>query len=238
MAWASVGRAGSTGNATANASTMGITLNGQVGSGADANDLLVLVFAMGSSTTTAAVTTRVTAVTDTSSNHWFKAQEFLGPSASSLNMVCSIWYTNVDTPLTTASVVTVVHSTRAGQAAIVWRFTHGQGSVLCGPSTYTATNGSSSPGSLDQAGPATDLLRVRGAASRTTLTAMSTTAGWTTMGTTRASATVLTSVFGEFRITSASTAASSPILTGHSTQSVASVYTIFEDCQLMGGGEL
>jgi hypothetical protein len=217
---------------------MGITLNGQVGSGAAVNDLLVLVYAMGSSTTTAEVTTRVTAVTDTAANPWLKAQEFLGPSASSLNMVCSIWYTNVKNALSTTDVVTVVHSTRAGQAAIVWRFTHGQGSVRCLESTYTATNGSSNPGTLDISGPATDLLRVRGVASRTTLTALTTTAGWTTIGTTRASATVLTSVFGEYRITSASTAASAPLLTGHTTQSAASVYTVFEDCALMGGGVL
>jgi hypothetical protein len=236
MAWASVGRAGSTGNATANATTMGITLNGQVGSGADVNDLLVCVFAMGSSTTTASVTTRVTAITDTASNPWLKAQEYLGPSASSLNMVCSIWYTNVERPLTTTDTVTIVHSTRAGQAGIVWRFTHGQGSVRCRESTYTATNGSSNPGSLDISGPASDLLRVRGVGARTTLAAMTTTAGWTAIGTTRASATVTGAVFGEFRITSATTAASNPVLPGHSTQSAASVYTVFEDCQLMGDG--
>jgi hypothetical protein len=236
MAWASVGRAGSTGNATANASTMDITLNGQVGSGAARNDLLVCVYAMGSSTTVAAVTTRVTAITDTASNTWLKAQEFLGPSASSLNMVCSIWYTNVQNALTTTDVVTITHSTRAGQAAIVWRFTHGSGVVRNVASTYGATNGTSSPGTLDIADTATELLRFRGVASRTTLAAMTTTAGWTTIGTTRASATVLTSVYGEFQITSASTAASNPVLPGHSTQCTASVYTVFEDCALMGDG--
>jgi hypothetical protein len=238
MAWASVGRAGSTGNATANASTMGITLNGQAGSGAAVNDLLVCVYAMGSSTTTASVTTRVTAVTDTASNTWSKAQEFLGPSASSLNMVCSIWYTNVENALTTTDVVTITHTTRAGQAAIVWRFSHGQGSLLNRGATYSATNGTSVPGALDLAEPATELLRFRGVASRTTLAAMTTTAGWTTIGTTRASATVLTSVYGEFLITSASTAVSNPVLPGHTTQCTASVYTVFEDCQLMGDGVL
>jgi hypothetical protein len=117
----------------------------------------------------------------------------------------------------------------------VWRFTASPtASIRAVDSTYVVI-ATSSNGVLDLAAPTpTGHLRVRAVAAETTVTAFTTTAGWTTIGTTRASATAAMAVFGEFLITSNSTAASNCSISAAADN--ASVYALFEENELTGDG--
>lgn len=237
MAWASVGLAGSTGNASNNQSTIAITLTGQAGSGANANDLLILCVGVNNfSSVSNADEGAVTSVTDNGTNTrnvWTKAREITnGNAASSVGTVCSMWYTRVDTALTTANVVTANLSNNAvrdGVTGLISRFTV-QGGVSVRDSTYL-TASTSGFGTIDQTESATEFLRFRATAARSTITSLTTTAGWTTMGTTRSSATANQAIYGEWIISSASTKNSSPSISAAAVS--ASVYVVFEEHNLM-----
>lgn len=215
MAWASIGRAGSTGNASNNTSSVGITLNGQAGSGGDVGDVLVLAFAVdNASSVNNADETAVTSVVDSASNNWIKIREITaGGGASQAGAVCSLWYTQVSAALSTANSVTINMSNntaRDAKAGIVWRFSNTTNAKI---EAYDSTHiviATSSNGNLDLATPRGEFLRFRAVAAETTVTSFTTTAGWTTIGTTRASATGAMAIFGEFRIITGTTAASNP----------------------------
>lgn len=234
MAWASVGRAGSTGNATNNNSSVVVTLNGQAGTGSSVGDILILCVGVNNfSSVSNADEGAVTSVTDSGSNVWVKAREITnGNAASTVGTVCSMWYSRTHTALTTSNTVTANFSNSAardGCTAFVSRFT-APGAVTVADSTYL-TNATSLLGTIDQTETATEFLRFRAVAARTTLTAMTTTSGWTTMGTTRSSATVNQAIFGEWIISSASTKSSAPSLAAAVAN--ASVYAVFEETPIM-----
>lgn len=235
MAWSSIGLAGSTGNASNNQSSIVITLNGQAGSGSNVGDILILSIGVNNfSSVSNADEGAVTSVTDSGSNLWVKAREITnGNAASTVGTVCSVWYSRTHTALTTSNTVTANFSNnlaRDGCTGIVRRFT-APGAVSVRDSTYL-TNATSLLGTIDQTETATEFLRFRAVAARTTLTAMTTTSGWTTIGSTRSSATANQAIFGEFRITSASTASSAPSLTAAVAN--ASIYAVFEEAPLLG----
>lgn len=238
MAWASVGLAGSTGNASNNQSSVAVTLTGQVGSGANVNDVLVLCVGVNNfSSVSNADEGAVTSVTDNGTNTrnvWVKAREITnGNSATTVGTVCSMWYTRVDTALTTANVVTANlsnNTARDGVTALISRFTV-SGAVAVKDSTYLIAT-TSGFGTIDQTETATEFLRFRAVAARSTVTSMTTTAGWTSMGSTRASATVNQAIYGEWKISSASTDNSTPKISA-AVQS-ASVYVVFEEQTPMG----
>lgn len=234
MAWADTGLAGSTGNASNNNSNVVVTLNAQVGVGSNANDLLVLAVGVNNfSSVSNADEGAVTSVTDTNSNTWTKFREITqGNAATTVGTVCSVWYSRTNTALTTANTVTANFSNntaRDGATALVRRFTV-QGGVFPLDSTYVISATSSFP-SVDLAANADSVLRMRAVAARTTLTSMTTTAGWTSLGTTRASATVNQAIFGEFIISAATTAASAPKVSAAAQN--ASVYVVFREDQLV-----
>lgn len=233
MAWASVGLAGSTGNATNNNSSVTVTLTGQAGSGANQDDILILCVGVNNfSSVSNADEGAVTSVTDNGTNTrnvWVKAREITnGNAATTVGTVCSMWYTRVDTPLTTSNTVTANlsnNTARDGVTALISRFTV-QGGVSLKDSTYV-TQTSSSFASIDQTETATQFLRFRAVAARTTITSLTTTAGWTTMGTTRSSATVNQAIFGEWIISSSANEASAPKVSASVVN--ASVYAVFEE---------
>jgi hypothetical protein len=240
MTWASVGRAGSTGNATANTTGMAITINGVVGSGAAIGDVLICAIAVdNASSVNNADNVDVTAVTDTGSNQWTKVRErTVGGAAAQAGATCSLWYSRITSALSSAAVVSASFANGAtsdAKAGIVWRFTASPtASIRAVDSTYVVI-ATSSNGVLDLAAPTpTGHLRVRAVAAETTVTAFTTTAGWTTIGTTRASATAAMAVFGEFLITSNSTAASNCSISAAADN--ASVYALFEENELTGDG--
>lgn len=235
MAWANVGLTGSTGNASNNQSTIVITLNKLAGAGANEDDILIAAFGMDNfSSVSNADEGAVTSVTDSSSNTWVKAREITnGNATSTLGTVCSVWWSRIDTAISTAGTVTANlsnNTARDGVVGLIQRFT-ASGGVDVAASTYL-TAISSAQGSIDQTMPtATEYLRFRAFSARTTVTAMSTTAGWTSIGTTRGSATKTLAIFGEYRIISATTAASAPSITANVTN--ANIYVVFEENNLL-----
>lgn len=240
MTWASVGRAGSTGSAGNNQANITVTLNGQAGAGAAVSDLLVMTVSVdNASSVNNADNGDVTGVTDSSSNLWIKVRErTAGGAAAQAGATCSMWYTHVTQALSTANTVVATFNNAAtsdATAAIVWRFTHSAtASVRLVDSTHVVI-ATSSNGALDLTAPsATGHLRIRTVAAESTVTAFTTTAGWTTIGTTRASATGAMSAFGEFLITSNATAASNCSISAAADN--VSVMALFEENELMGTG--
>ncbi len=241
MAWASVGQAGSTGNGGNNQASAVITLNTQAGSGAAIGDLLVLTVAVDNSSSSDGDEGAVTGVVDSGGvNVWSKAKEFCnGQAASQAGATCSIWYSPIISALATNATVTASFSNntaRDAMAANVWRFTASTGTPTVADSTTLAADGAQ-PGSIDMTAPVpgTSYLRFRGIASESTLTtALTTTSGWTTIGTTRASATAAMSYRGEFLISTATTAASDPTFGAVDTASVYVMFNEAESFYLMG----
>jgi hypothetical protein len=238
VAFVSVGRAASTGNATANSSTMTVTLNGQVGSGGDATDLLIFSIGSLNASTLAGINdeTAVLSVTDSQGNLWEKARASLSTSATvGGGVICDVWFTNVEKPLSTVDTAVVTFSSPAARdhnVGIMWRFTKSGASVRPANSTYLQS-ASSLVGSMDLTQDGTEFLRFRGISCRTTLQTFTTTAGWTTIGTTRSSATAGLVMCGEFNITTATTIASNPSKAG-TVSKTASVLVSFEETALMG----
>jgi hypothetical protein len=244
MAWASVGLAGSTGNTVNNQTAITITLNGQAGSGGDVGDVLIGTFACDNASSVSDIDAgAVSGVADDALNTWTKAIEIQnGGAAAQAGAVVSLWYTKVENALTT--VQTVVASltstaTRDATAGRIWRFTNA-GTVNVSQSTFV-TVATSLSGTLDLTEAATEFLRFRGVAAETTLTAFTTTSGWNSIGMSRSGATVGVEVaaFGEYLITSATTAASACRIAAATDQ--ASVYATFQEVVadlyiLMGDG--
>lgn len=232
MAWSSVGQAGSAVSGGNNQASIAVTLNTQAGSGAAIGDLLVLTVAVDNASSSDGDEGAVTGVVDSGGvNVWSKAAEFCnGQGASQAGATCSIWYAPITSALTTAATVTASFSNntaRDATAANVWRFTASTGTPAVAATTWLAAD-AAQPGSIDISAPVpgTSYIRFRGIASESTLTtALTTTAGWTTIGTGRASATAAMSYRGEFVISTATTQASNP--TFSATPDHASVYALF-----------
>jgi hypothetical protein len=239
MAWASVGSAGSTANATLNSSSLTVTLNDQVGSGADVSDLLVYSIGVLRATTVGNTDAgAVTAVADSKANTWVKAREIQSSGATvAAGVVCAVWYCNVQNALTTTDTATVTFSSTASrdlQSAIVWRFSK-SGATVKSNSTYRVSLVTTVLGALDLTENGTEFLRFRASCVRTTSVAhsFSTSAGWNSIGTAETASTAGVFACGEYLITSNTTAASAPIITG-AANSAASIYADFEETGLMG----
>jgi hypothetical protein len=242
MAWGASAIAGTVGSSAANSTAITVTLNTQVGVGALAGDVLVAAFGLHNfSSIGNADNGDVLSVADSGGNTWIKAREVTqggGTPATTVGTVCSVWYTRTNNALTSANTVVATlgsSASRDSNCGIVYRFTN-QGGTRVVASTHLI-NATSLLGNIDQTLPAAEHLRVRAVAARTTLTAMTTTSGWTSMGAARGSAATPTqAIFGEYRIVNAATAASAPALTA-AVQN-AQVYVVFEENLLMGDGEL
>lgn len=236
MAWTSVGVSGMLGSSVL--STLAtITLNGQAGSGASVNDVLVYTISVPNVSAGADQDEGlVTSVDDSGGNTWVKAAEWSNTQgALSAGVCCSIWYSQTRTALTTSNTVSAHLEPARSRTGIIWRFRPGAGATIRTIATTWLSVDGGQPGSIDIALPSgggQEYLRFRGIASETTLTtALTTTAGWTSIGTTREGANSGGSVRGEFIITAATTAASNPTF-GSIDQ--ASVYAVLEETGLMG----
>jgi hypothetical protein len=239
MAWASVGRGGSIGEVT-NEAALDVVLNGVVGSGASVGELLVFAVAVdNASSVNNADNGDVTGVADSGGvNIWTKIRErTVGGGAAQAGATMSLWYSDITSALTTTAVVSATFNSAAasdGTAGIVWRFSKtGNTAVIDSTHVVIAT---SSNGALDLTAPdAPEYLRFRAVAAESTVTGFTTTSGWTTIGTTRASATIPMAVFGEFRIVSAATAASNCSISAAADN--VSIYALFEEQTLVVLGD-
>jgi hypothetical protein len=240
MAWQSVGVAGSTGITTANQTTARIILNRQAGSGADFGDVLVGIFATHNGTTANNVdVSAVSGVADTRLNTWAKVREVQAGGVVQSAALCSLWYTRADVAMTTTDSVVVSFTSatqRDASAHLIWRFKT-SGAMRVSQSTFLAVVNSSVAGSLDLSENGTEFLRFRGVGSDSTVTTFTTTAGWDSAGMVRVSGTNPMAAYGEFLVSTASTAASNPSL-ATSTHNQASVYATFEEINLMGAKSL
>jgi hypothetical protein len=240
MAWASVGLAGSTANATLNSSIITVTLNGQAGSGGNISDLLVFNIGTMRATTVGNVDAgAVLGVADSKANTWVKSREIQSSGATvAAGNLCSLWYCNVEKALTTADTVSCTLSSTADRdlnAGIVWRFSK-SGAAVKSNSTYSVGLTSSALGARDLAENGSEFLRVRACQVRIRSSiahSFSTTAGWSAMGTAESPTTLAVFSCGEYLITSDTTAASNPIIVGTLTAS-ATIYADFEESTLMG----
>jgi hypothetical protein len=240
MAWASVGRGGSIGEVT-NEAALDVVLNGQVGSGAAVGELLVFAVAVdNASSIDNADNGDVTGVADDGGiNTWIKVREITrGGGAAQAGATMSLWYSDITSALSSSAVVSASFANAGasdGTAGIVWRFSKtGNAAVIASTHVVIAT---SSNGTLDLTAPtATEFLRFRAVAAESTVTGFTTTSGWTTIGTTRASATIAMSVFGEYLISSNTTAASNCSISAAADN--VSVYALFEEqiSGMMGDG--
>jgi hypothetical protein len=230
MAWGSIGLVGNLGTTAA---TTVLAIAATIAT--VANNVLVLTAAQVNSSADQE-TSEISGVVDTGNNHWVKVREWSGGTAGT-GAACAVWVSHLTNAISSgAGAITVnLSAATTRRAAGVWAFSVGPGaSVRARDSTYITATSAQSPLSIDLATPTTtELLRFRGIASESSLTtALTTSAGWTNIGTTRAGATGAMSYRGEFLITAATTAASNPTLT--STATDASVYVLFEECLLMG----
>jgi hypothetical protein len=240
MAWAAVAVAGTVGSSVANSTAITVTLNTQAGVGAAAGDFLLAGFGLHNfSSVSNADNGDVLSVADSGSNTWVKAREVThggATPATTVGTVCSVWYTRTRNALTTANTVVATlgsSASRDSQCGFVYRFTNTGGARVA--NTTHLITATSLLGSIDQTQTATEFLRVRVVAARTTITALTTTSGWTACGAARGSAATPTqAVFGEYRIITAATAASAPSLTAAVVN--ASIYVVFEEDTLMGDG--
>lgn len=178
----------------------------------------------------------ITTVNDSAGNVWRKAKEWQsGGGAVQGGAVCSVWYTNATVALAsgTGTITATLDSSFTANfdagASAGWVYSVG-GAVYVLNST-ASISATSVPGLLDlNSGATGPYLRVRGIASETTLTTdISTTSGWTALGTVRASGTKAMGVRAEWIITASSTAASNPGAVGTAAIDQASVYVIFAE---------
>jgi hypothetical protein len=242
MAWAASALAGTLGSSVANSTAIAVPLNTVVGTGAVAGDFLLAGFATHNfSSVSNADNGDILSVADSVGNTWTKAREVThggATPATTVGTVCSVWYTRTNVTLSTTATVTATLGSSASRdvrCGLVYRFTNTGGAHVAN-STHLIT-ATSLLGTIDQAQTATEFLRVRVVAARTTLTAMTTTSGWTSLGAVRGSAATPTqALFGEYRIVTASTANSAPSLTAAVVN--ASIYVVFEEDTLMGDGIL
>lgn len=241
MAWSSIGKAGGIGRAATVGDTS-IPLTGIAGSGANVGDLLVLTWSATVVSTTSGATTIVNSISDSAgtTNVWNKIGEYAsGGTGSLLPCLNSQWYCVCTSALSTANNVVVTFTSGSdGQAAEIWRFSYGAGAgIRVVDTTNAMIRASSLPTSLDLTMPTnSEYLRIRTMAANTTLlTSPTTTAGWVTIGSTRAAANnPKLATWAEALIATNTTAASNPGLTAAVNN--VSIYTVFEECTLTGDG--
>lgn len=233
MAWGAVGLLGNQGSTgTSTTATLTTTIPAAV------NNVVVLTAAIASQTTVNNTTSSaIRSVSDSANNDWVEARTFQATNGTR-GVICSVWYSRLDNALSSLGTITInINGASTHKAMGAFAYSVGPGvSVRAYDSTYISASTAQSPLSLDIAFPTqTEMLRFRGIGTETTLTtALTTSAGWTNIGTTRASALAPMSYRGEYLISSATTAASNPTLT--STSVDASVYVVFEETGLMGDG--
>lgn len=235
MSWSAIGLVGNVGS-TAATTTTAIPTAIALSSG----NVVVVTAAIVNPTSANATSSIVSTVNDSAGNTWLKAQEFQsGGGAAASGAICSIWYSQLTSALSSGGTITISHNNAAAstrRAAGAFAFSIAAGNrVSVNGTTWIAASSAQDPLSIDMGLSSAEHLRFRGIASESTLTtALSTTAGWTNIGTTRASAAAAMSYRGEYRITASTTAASNPVFT--STAADASVYVAFFENPPPGAG--
>lgn len=240
MAIAAGNSANSTQSSTANQASTTIAGDGVFS--IDVGHLVVMIIAVDNSQTTDGDEGAVTSITDTAgSNVWSKAAEFCnGQTAAQAGATCSIWYCQAVSQITGATTITVNFSNAASRdkSCITYRsFTVGAGSTVAIEGTpATLANDGADPGSLNVTTGLIECLRVRGiAAESSTATALSPTDGtWTAFSgqtTAGGGSTANMAVRGEFKISTATGAASDPTLFA---ADCASVYVAFKEVVAAG----
>ena len=233
MAFTSIGNRGTALSSGNNQSSLALAVNGNVAVGR----LLVVVVAVDNLVTTSgAVTTSnamTSGVTDAAGNTYTLARGQTFGTVSQTGAEVTVWYTVATTQLNSGQNVTATFRTPANadaSAMTAWEFSvaTGNGVVIDGA---TGTGSATTVGSLDVTTANAERLRIRGMAHEHNVsTGMTVTASWTALtaavsgaGT---SATEM-AVRGEFRIVTATGAASNP--TGIASVNNASAYVALKE---------
>lgn len=240
MAFADLNIFNAANSSTANQASITINTGGTYPVGT----LAVLIIALDNNQTTDGDEGAVTGITDDASggsNTWSKGAEFCnGRGAAQGGATCSIWYSQLARQLTGANVITAALSnatSRDKTAYMIRGFSVGAGSTIAVEGTpATLANNAADPGSLNVTTGNIECLRVRGIAAESNATTdLTVTASWTDFWTVASGSTVTTAgggsaanmaVRGEFRINTATSAASDPTLFA---ADCASVYVAFKE---------
>lgn len=230
MTFTSVGTLGSVGSANANQSSLVLTTSATL----EKTNLGVFILAVDNNQTTDGDEGAVSSVSDNAGNTWLKAVEFTnGQGAAQGGATCSFWYKmpNVGVQLTSGGTITANFtnaSSRDAATAFAWEYTIIADGTVAVAGTNTLADDAADPSSLDLTTSNEALLRIRGIASElNSTTNLTNTTNWTVMTVQRSSNTAAAqSVRGEFRIVTATNAASNPTL---ASADHASVYVAFRE---------
>lgn len=238
MAWSAIGSLGTVGNNTTDQSSLALTTTADL----EAGNVAVLILAVDNHQGSNIDEGAVSSVTDSAGNTWLKAAEFTsGQSAAQAGSTCSIWYTKASSTLGTGGTITANftnNTSRDAQAMTVYEFSFGAGSTVSVQATNTLAETATTPGSLDATTPNAEFLRVRGFATESnSLTNITPTSSWTVFTNARSgggAANINQAVRGEFIISTATGAASTP--TAAPTGDPASVYVAFKETAGVAAG--
>jgi len=193
---------------------------------ASIGQLVVLIIAVDNESSVDGDNSDVISIVDTGLNVWVKAAEYTNSEGGSKSgAVCSIWYSKLTTGISAGATITANFSisTNHDAAAIsAYSFSTTGTIQLRGSSVSGETN--ADPGSLDYTSPNSEHLRVRGIACEdSATTSLTVTSGWTAFEgnqTSGGQSNANMGVRGEFRIITATTAASNPTLFASDSASV------------------
>jgi len=197
-------------------------------------NLVILLVAVDNNQTTDGDEGAVTSVTDTAGNVWSKAIEFCnGQGSAQAGATCSAWYFTTSNGTSALDTITVNFSNATSRDASVlgtFAFNYTPGNTVIVEATNFLANDGADPGSLNATTANIACLRLRAIAAETNSTiALTTTSGWTTIGsltTSGGGATANMALRFEYIISTGTSAASDPTYTA---ADCASVYIAFKE---------
>ena len=217
-AWGSVGTLGSAQSKTADQSSAVLTTS----AAAEAGNVVVLIVAVDNNQTADGDEGAVTSVTDSAGgNTWTKGVEFCnGQGTAQTGATVSIWFSKLTNQINSGGTITANlsnNTSRDASAMSAWEYTIGAGNIVTVEVTNTLAGDGNDPQSLNATTPNAEFLRVRGIAGETNNTIqMTATGSWTLFSNNQTSgggAASNMAVRGEFRINTATSAASDPAWT-------------------------
>lgn len=227
MSWSSVGTLGTAANTGNNQASIVLTTSATL----EVGNVGVIIISVENNQTTDGDEGAVSGVVDSAGNTWSKAAEFTnGQGVAQTGAVCSIWYCQALTQLSSGGTITASFTNTASRdesCATAWEFSVTAGSTISVASTNTLADDGADPGSLDVTTSAVEHLRIRGTAGEiNNITQWTKTAAFTANFDAARSANVATAmaVRGEYVISSSANVASDPTW---ASADHASVYVAF-----------
>ena len=236
MAWGSLGALGGTQSKTANQASLALTTI----AAAEAGNVAVIIVACDNAGTVDGDEGAVTSISDSAGgNTWSKALEFAYTEAGAqAGAVCSVWYSKLTNQINSGGTITANFSNSASRdatACSAWEFSIGAGNVVTVEASNSLATNSTTLGSLDATTPNAEFLRIRAAAVEAAVAQIpyvATDGTWTIItanGTTGGGAASNMMGGGEFKISTATGAASTLSYTGTNDKDAASVYVALKE---------